>query len=182
MPRAPQLVKKALLQGVLSPEGDGIKLDPVISGGVYLGNDTSRESFADNFARNRDEAFVQSPVEKVAMPLFRQPQGPRLCRGPLFACEKIRLMPDFFIAGGIKKAPGAAFAAPGASRYGVSGPDHSGVCSDLLCRGFRWAVMASCSRRSSVQSCWEFQLLLVGVSIAFRAILGSPVRFIVVRI
>jgi hypothetical protein len=39
--RGLQLVKKALLQGVPSPEGDGIKLDPVISGGVYLGNDTS---------------------------------------------------------------------------------------------------------------------------------------------
>ena len=44
------LVKKALLQGVPSPEGDGMKLDPVISGGVYLGNDTSHESFADNFS------------------------------------------------------------------------------------------------------------------------------------
>ena len=31
---------------------------------MYLGNDTSRESFADNFARNRDEAFVQSPSKK----------------------------------------------------------------------------------------------------------------------
>ena len=46
------------------PEGDGIKCNIVISGGVYLGNDTSRESFADNFARNRDEAFVQSPSKK----------------------------------------------------------------------------------------------------------------------
>ncbi len=46
------------------PEGDGIKLNPVISGGVYLGNDTSRESFVDNFERNRDEAFVQSHSKK----------------------------------------------------------------------------------------------------------------------
>ncbi|MBS6372781.1 MAG: hypothetical protein KH440_12410 [Oscillospiraceae bacterium] len=36
----------------------------IISGGVYLGNDTSHESFADNFARNRDEAFVQSSSKK----------------------------------------------------------------------------------------------------------------------
>ena len=36
----------------------------IISGGVYLGNDTSRESFADNFTRNRDEAFVQSHSKK----------------------------------------------------------------------------------------------------------------------
>ena len=31
---------------------------------MYLGNDTSHESFADNFARNRDEAFVQSSSKK----------------------------------------------------------------------------------------------------------------------
>ena len=62
--RGLQLVKKALLQGVPSPEGDGIKLNLVISGGMYLGNDTSHESFADNFARNRDEAFVQSSSKK----------------------------------------------------------------------------------------------------------------------
>lgn len=48
--RPSQLVEQALLQGVPSPEGDGMKLDPVISGGVYLGNDTSHESFADNFS------------------------------------------------------------------------------------------------------------------------------------
>ena len=36
----------------------------IISGGVYLGNDTSHESFADNFARNRDEAFGQSSSKK----------------------------------------------------------------------------------------------------------------------
>ena len=41
--RGLQLVKKALLQGVPSPEGDGIKLDPVISGGVYLGIYTREE-------------------------------------------------------------------------------------------------------------------------------------------
>ena len=39
--RGLQLVKKALLQGVPLPAGDGIKLNHVISGGVYLGNDTS---------------------------------------------------------------------------------------------------------------------------------------------
>ena len=50
---------KALLQGVPAPEGDGIKLNPVISGGVYLGNDTSHERFANNFKGNRGESFVQ---------------------------------------------------------------------------------------------------------------------------
>ena len=34
------------------------------SGGVYLGNDTSHESFPDNFARNRGKAFVQSSSKK----------------------------------------------------------------------------------------------------------------------
>ena len=62
--RGLQLVKKALLQGVPSPEGDGIKLNPVISGGMYLGNNTSCESFADNFTRNRGKAFVQSFSKK----------------------------------------------------------------------------------------------------------------------
>ena len=33
--------QKALLQGVPAPAGTGIKLEHVISGGVYLGNDTS---------------------------------------------------------------------------------------------------------------------------------------------
>ena len=65
-----QLVKKALLQGVPSPEGDGIKLNPVISGGMYLGNNTSCESFADNFTRNRGKAFVQSFSKKWLCPFF----------------------------------------------------------------------------------------------------------------
>ena len=34
-------------------------MNPVISGGVYLGNDTSHERFADNFKGNRGESFVQ---------------------------------------------------------------------------------------------------------------------------
>ena len=71
--RPAQLVKKALLQGVPLPEGDGIKCNIVISGGVYLGNDTSRESFADNFARNRDEAFVRSPSKKWLCHFFDSP-------------------------------------------------------------------------------------------------------------
>ena len=62
--RGLQLVKKALLQGVPSPGGDGIKLDPVIFGGVYLENDTSHERFPDNFTRNRGKAFVQSFSKK----------------------------------------------------------------------------------------------------------------------
>ena len=52
MPPLAQLVKKALLQGVLPSADGGIKCDPVISGGMYVGNDTSREILADNFARN----------------------------------------------------------------------------------------------------------------------------------
>ena len=68
--RPVQLVKKALLQGVPAPEGDGIKLNPVISGGVYLGNDTSHERFPDNFARNRGKAFVQSFSKKWSRHFF----------------------------------------------------------------------------------------------------------------
>ena len=49
----------------------------IISGGVYLGNDTSHESFADNFARNRDEAFVQS-LEKWLCHFFEISGGRHL--------------------------------------------------------------------------------------------------------
>ena len=34
------------------------KIESVLSGGVYVGNDTSHEVFADNFARNRGRNFV----------------------------------------------------------------------------------------------------------------------------
>ena len=40
------------------PAGDGIKLNHVISGGVYLGNDTSYARWADFPARDRDPACV----------------------------------------------------------------------------------------------------------------------------
>ena len=88
MNRASQLgrpvhpVKKALLQGVLSPEGDRIKLNPVISGGVYLGNDTSHESFADNFDRNRGDAFVLSSSTKWQMCHFVDRLSARSQTGP----------------------------------------------------------------------------------------------------
>ena len=59
-----QLVKKALLQGVPSSADDGIKFNLVIFEDMRLGNDTSREIFADNFARNRGENFVQPNSKK----------------------------------------------------------------------------------------------------------------------
>ena len=83
----PQLVEKALLQGVPSPEGDGIKLNLVISGGMYLGNDTSHESFADNFARNRDEAFVQSSSKKWLCHFFDSLRPPPDGWGPVVHSE-----------------------------------------------------------------------------------------------
>ena len=42
----------------------------VISEDMRLGNDTSHEIFADNFARNRGENFVQLFHEKVARHFF----------------------------------------------------------------------------------------------------------------
>ena len=59
-----QLVKKALLQGVPSSADDGIKFNLVIFEDMRLGNDTSREIFADNFARNRGKNFVQPNSKK----------------------------------------------------------------------------------------------------------------------
>src|SRR5699024_10736189 len=59
-----QLMKKALLQGVPPPAGGGITCDFVISGGVYVGNDTSHEILADNFARNRGQNFVRPNSKK----------------------------------------------------------------------------------------------------------------------
>ena len=43
---------------------DGIKFNPVISEDMRLGNDTSREMFADNFVKNRGKHFVQSNSKK----------------------------------------------------------------------------------------------------------------------
>ena len=51
--------QKALLQGVPSSADDGIKQNFVISEDMRLGNDTSHEVYADNFARNRGRNFVQ---------------------------------------------------------------------------------------------------------------------------
>ena len=42
----------------------------VISGGVYVGNDTSHEIFADNFARNRGLKFGAAYCKKKACQLI----------------------------------------------------------------------------------------------------------------
>ncbi len=57
--RRSQRVKKALLQGVPPSADGGIKLNPVIFEDMCLGNDTSHEILADNFARNRGQNSVQ---------------------------------------------------------------------------------------------------------------------------
>ena len=59
-----QRVPQALLQGVPPPAGGGIKYNFVISGGMYVENDTSHEIFADNFGRNRGGNFVQPNSKK----------------------------------------------------------------------------------------------------------------------
>ena len=71
------------------PEGDGIKCNIVISGGVYLGNDTSHASCADNFVRNRGEAFVQPFSNKRLRRLLESLRPRRIagafCRPALYA-------------------------------------------------------------------------------------------------
>lgn len=74
--RGLQLVKKALLQGVPLPTGDGIKLNHVISGGVYLGNDTSHDRQGDFFARNRALSVMQSFCRKRPLAFFDKPKEP----------------------------------------------------------------------------------------------------------
>ena len=93
-----QLVKKALLQGVPPSADDGIKYNLVISGDMCLGNDTSHEVFADNFARNRGKNFVRLSSKKwlvnfnqLTSQLFRQSQAAcheKGCDMPLFPSEQ----------------------------------------------------------------------------------------------
>ena len=54
---------KALLQGVPSPAGDGIKYNFVISGDRCVGNDTSRARRADFSVRNRGPSCVQPIID-----------------------------------------------------------------------------------------------------------------------
>ena len=55
-----RLVPQALLQGVPPPAGGGIKYNFVISGGMYVGNDTSHEIFADHvgYPENHENVFL----------------------------------------------------------------------------------------------------------------------------
>ena len=58
--------QKALLQGVPSSADDGIKSNLVISGGVYVGNDTSHERQSDFFlGPHKNHGFPGGPRETV---------------------------------------------------------------------------------------------------------------------
>ena len=76
MRQGPQLVEKALLQGVPSSADDGIKSKSVISRDMRLGNDTSHEIFKDIFARNRVKNFVQSNSKKWLCHFFDSLKAP----------------------------------------------------------------------------------------------------------
>ena len=84
-----QLVKKALLQGVPPSADGGIKFNPVISEDMRLGNDTSHEIFADNFARNRGKNFVQTNSKKWLRHFFDSLKASGASRG----FHKNRVMP-----------------------------------------------------------------------------------------
>ena len=73
--------QKALLQGVPAPAGTGIKLEHVISGGVYLGNDTSYARWADFPARDRDPACVLAFSKKRLCRFFDSLAAPERCPG-----------------------------------------------------------------------------------------------------
>ena len=61
---------------VPSSADDGIKSNNVISGGVYLGNDTSHDRQGDFFARNRVLSVMQSFCRKRPLAFFDTVRDP----------------------------------------------------------------------------------------------------------